>query len=186
MEWATDAGLLTVIEPTDDELAPHVDALVAAYNDPRNASLLGHTSDLCADDVRDHYISLRTTGAHPVLFQCDGVLAGDGDLRGVGAGIAEFAFLIAAPSQQGRGLGTRFATMVHAYAFGTLQLARVYASVIPTNVASLRVFEKLGYTFDSSATAREFADEGDLTLSIGREQFSAQHAAAMAAIRIMR
>jgi RimJ/RimL family protein N-acetyltransferase len=124
------------------------------------------------------------SGAHPVLLFRDGALAGDGDLRGLAGGAAEFAFLIAAPSAQGRGLGTRFATMIHAYAFARLELERIYASVIPANVASRRVFEKLGYAADDSDAARAFGDEGDTVLRIDRDEFLRRHAAAVAHIQI--
>lgn len=189
IQWTTpDAEVLVAFEPTEAELAPHVDALVAAYNDPRNAALLGHTAHLAASDVRAHYDTLRADGAHPLLFLRDAHLVGDGDLRGIASllgtrdRVAEFAFLVAAPGNQGRGLGTRFATMVHALAFGPLALTRVYASVIPSNAASLRVFEKLGYELDTSAAARAIADAGDVTLSITRTGFCSRHAEAMAGI----
>ncbi len=175
--------------PTPAELAPHVEALVAAYNHPRNASLLGHTAALTCDDVLDHYATLGATGGHPLLFFRDGVLAGDGDLRGIeraadGALVGELAFLVAAPAEQGRGLGTCFAMMLHALAFGPLGLARVYAAVLPANPASLRVFEKLGYGEDASATARAYGDPGDMILASERADFRARHAEAMAAITV--
>jgi RimJ/RimL family protein N-acetyltransferase len=181
--WQT-ADRLVAIEPTLDEVRVHAPALVAAYNDPQNAPLLGHASLLVEQDVIDHYAGLLEAGAHPFLLFRDDALAGDGDLRGVTGGAAEFAFLIAAPSAQGRGLGTRFATMIHAHGFGSLGLERIYASVIPANVASRRVFDKLGYVVDDSPAAREFGDEGDTVLRVDREGFLRQHAAAVAEIQI--
>lgn len=180
-----DWGTLTAIEPTPDEVARHVAALADAYNHPRNAPLLGHTAPLDTQDVLDHYASLRAAGAHPLLLLDEGALAGDGDLRNVDGGAAEFAFLIAAPSAQGKGLGTRFAIMVHALAFTRLGLERVYASIIPANTASRRVFDKLGYTVDTSPAARAFADEpGDVIMAIDRTTFLTAHAAAVAELRI--
>src|SRR5690606_15824176 len=111
-------------------------------------------------------------------------LAGDGDLRDIADGAAEFAFLIASPAAQGKGLGTRFAVMIHAFAFLQLDLARVYASVVPDNVASRRVFEKLGYREDPSEAARAYGDDGDVVLSIDRATFVAAHPAALAEIAI--
>jgi len=169
---------LAVVEPTPDEVEHVARALAAAYNDPRNASLLGHTAELHERDVLEHYANLR---GHPFLLLQDSQLAGDADLRGIEHGTAEFAFLIAAPSAQGKGLGTRFATMIHAFAFRHLALDRVYASVIPENVASKRVFEKLGYALDETAA---YGDEGDLVLRIDKPTFEHRHAAALAAIRI--
>ena len=104
-------------------------------------------------------------------------------MRGIADGAAEFAFLIASPGAQGKGLGTRFATMIHAFAFARLDLARMYASIVPANVASRRVFEKLGYALDGSAAARAFADEDeDVVMAIDRATFERMHAAALAQI----
>lgn len=182
--WASLGEALVALEPELDEVRPHASVLAAAYNHPHNAPLMGHTSPLVEADVLDHYASLLGSGAHPFLLFCDGALAGDADLRGLASGVAEFAFMIAAPAQQGRGLGTRFATMIHAFAFTRLGLGRVYASVLPQNVASRRAFEKLGYVVDDSPAARSFGDPGDVTLAIDRATFERRHAAAIAEIEI--
>lgn len=58
--------------------------------------------------------------------------------------------------------------MVHAFAFEALGLARVFASVVPANIASRRVFEKLGYTEDPNEA---YGDLGDVTLGLDRETF---------------
>jgi len=185
IEWSSSGGQLRALEPSPEEVAAHAGTLAVAYNDPRNASLLGHTSALFEPDVVEHYEHLHGQGARPFLLFRDGVLAGDADLRGIADGAAEFAFLIAAPDAQGRGLGTRFAVMVHAFAFTQLGLDRIYASVVPVNVASRRVFEKLGYVPDDSAAA-VYGDEGDLVLAVDRASFERRHAAAMAEIQIAR
>ncbi len=180
VEW----GDLSAFEPAPDDVATHAAALAIAYNEPNNARLLGHTQLLSADDVIDHYASLVEEGGHPFLLFRDGQLSGDGDLRGVGDGECEFAFLIADPGAQGKGLGTRFATMICAAGFARLDLARIYASIVPANTGSRRVFEKLGYTLDETAAARGFAeDPEDLVMSIDRATFERTNAAALAAIR---
>jgi RimJ/RimL family protein N-acetyltransferase len=185
IEWVTPAGRLVAIEPEPDEIAGHLATLTAAYNDPHNAPLLGHESLLDEQEVLDHYESLLDEGARSFLLFHDGELAGDGDLRHLRDGACEFAFLIAAVGAQGKGLGTRFATMVHSFGFGPLQLLRIYASIVPANVASRRVFEKLGYAVDDSATARSFADApGDIVMSIDRATFERQHAARLGEIQI--
>jgi RimJ/RimL family protein N-acetyltransferase len=184
IEWPTPAGALVALEPSLDEVSPLAARLAAAYNDPHNAPLLGHTAELTAGDVLDHYRTLAEDGARPFLLYRDGALAGDGDLRGIAGGAAEFAFLIADPAAQGRGLGTRFAIMIHALAFGPLALERIYASVIPANTASRRVFEKLGYTADDSEPARAYGDDGDVVLSIDRAAFARAHGEAAAQVRI--
>jgi RimJ/RimL family protein N-acetyltransferase len=185
ISWPSPAGLLLAIEPSRDEITRHADALAAAYNDPHNAPLLGHTEPSTARDVIGHYERLARRGGHGFVVLRDGALVGDADLRGVGGGAAEFAFLVAAVAEQGKGLGTRLATMIHAFAFGELGLDRVYASIIPRNTASRRVFEKLGYAIDTGPIARTYADDpDDVTMVIDRASFARSHAQAMAEIEI--
>jgi RimJ/RimL family protein N-acetyltransferase len=183
--WSTPAGELVAIEPHPDELAHHAAALAAAYNDPHNAPLLGHTDAMTADDVIDHYASVAADGGRNFLVVRDGALVADADLRHVGGGAAEFAFLVTTVTAQGQGLGTRIATMIHAFGFALLGLDRIYASIVPGNVASRRVFDKLGYVVDDSPMARAYADEpGDITMALERTAFERSHVAQMAEIRI--
>jgi len=183
--WSTPVGTLLAVEPDDDELARSAAALSVAYNDPHNAPLLGHAEVLSERDVISHYGEVARAGGHNFLVFRDGALVADADLRHVANGTAEFAFMVAQVSAQGQGLGTRLATMVHAYAFQILRLRRIYASVIPANTASRRVFEKLGYAIDNSPIARAWADEpDDLTLRIERASFERSHAAQLAEIQI--
>jgi RimJ/RimL family protein N-acetyltransferase len=183
--WVTPAGRLVAIEPRPDEIARYAGALAAAYNDPRNAPLLGHTDDVDEDDVVGHYSDVAEAGGHNFLVFGDGALAADADLRKVGGGAAEFAFMVASPAAQGKGLGTRVALMIHAFGFRRLGLERIYASIIPDNAASRRVFDKLGYQVDASPAARAYADEpGDVTMGIDRAAFERSHAQAMAEIEI--
>jgi RimJ/RimL family protein N-acetyltransferase len=182
IDWQ--AEQLSAIEPTLDEVRAHAAALAVGYNEPRNAALMGHTAALEPEEVVDHYEEMAEEGAHQFLLFAGDQLAGDADLRGIRDGAAEFAFMIGAPTAQGKGLGTKFATMVYAFAFEQLQLQTVYASVVPENIASKRVFEKLGCTVDDSAGARAYADEpGDLVLSIDRATFRAKNPANAIAIR---
>src|SRR3954468_24293271 len=181
----TPAGPLLAIEPRPDEVVRHAAALAAAYNDPRNAPLLGHTEDVDEDDVIAHYADVAGPGGHNFLVLAADELAADADLRKVGGGAAEFAFMVASPAAQGKGLGTRVALMIHAYGFHRLGLERIYASIIPGNTASRRVFEKLGYQVDASPAARAYADEpGDITMGLDRAAFERSHAQAMAGIAI--
>jgi RimJ/RimL family protein N-acetyltransferase len=183
--WATPAGRLVAIEPRPDEVLQHAAVLAAAYNDPHNAPLLGHSEEVDEADVVDHYLDVAGAGGHNFLVFLDGALVADGDLRKVGRGAAEFAFMVAAPSAQGKGLGTRVALMIHAFGFRRLGLERIYASIIPHNTASRRVFEKLGYADDDSPEARAYADEpGDITMAIDRAAFERAHAEAIAEIAL--
>ena len=183
--WATPVGRLVAIEPRPDEVRHHAAVLAAAYNDPHNAPLLGHTEDVDEDDVVDHYLDVAADGGHNFLMFLDGALVADGDLRKLGGGAAEFAFMVASPAAQGKGLGTRVALMIHAFGFRRLGLERIYASIIPHNAASRRVFEKLGYAVDDSPEARAYADEpGDITMVIDRAVFERAHADAIAEIAL--
>lgn len=185
IDWATPTGQLLAIEPDPEEVIRHASVLAAAYNDPSNAPLLGHTEPITPADVVAHYADAAADGARNFLLFRNGELAGDGDLRHITGGAAEFAFLIAAVAAQGKGLGTRFAIMLHAFGFTELALDRIYASIVPANVASRRVFEKLGYHRDDSPAARGFADEpGDIVLAIERATFERLHRPDMAEIRI--
>ena len=150
--------------------------LASAYNEPENARLMGHDELLTPEDVVEHYRTIIEQGGRPFLLYLDGVLIGDADLRGIRAGAAEFAFLIASRDRQGKGLGTKLALMVHAAAFTVLALHRIYASVDPTNPASRRALEKLGYRASDTEEARSFVDgPGDVTLVLERETFLGLH-----------
>jgi RimJ/RimL family protein N-acetyltransferase len=178
-------GSLVAVEPRDDEIVRHAAALMAAYNDPHNAPLLGHTEAMTEADVIDSYRALIADGGHSFMVFREGALVADGDLRHIQHGAAELAFLVTEPAHQGRGLGTQLATMLHAFAFAELGLARVYASVVPTNAASLRVFAKLGHVIDDGPAARAFADEPtDVVSVVDRAGFAHAVGDALAAIAI--
>lgn len=183
--WTTPGGSLVALEPRRDEVVRHAPALAAAYNHPRNAPLLGHTESIDAGGVVDHYASVAANGGHNFLVFRGAELVADADLRNVSGDAAEFAFLVISPAAQGKGLGTQVATLVHAFGFVRLGLERIYASIIPRNTASRRVFEKLGHRIDDSPGARKFADEpDDITMMVERAEFERAHARVLAEIRI--
>jgi RimJ/RimL family protein N-acetyltransferase len=177
IEWAE----LVALTPTPDDVVRYAPRLAAAYNDPHNSALLGNTQAMSIDDVVEHYAALQPPDAYAFVLLRDGELAGDGDLRNIAGGAGELAFLIAAPSAQGKGLGTRFAIMMQAFAFHHLGLERLHAAVIPENTASRRVFEKLGY---SESSAAGYGDAGDLVLAIEKATFERRHAAVLADVAI--
>lgn len=185
--WAGAHGLLRVFEPTAAEMAAAAPALCAHYNEPYNRSMLDHAEELSEADVLDHLESLQTGAGHPFLLEREGDLVGDGDLRNVDGRVAECAVLVGDRAVQGRGLGTRFGVMIHALAFGPFALERVYCSIIPSNLPSQRLFEKLGYLPDTSPEARAYVDEPtDLTYSLDRARFSQLHGSALADIQLAR
>jgi RimJ/RimL family protein N-acetyltransferase len=185
IDWTTDAGQLSAFEPTLDEVANHADALSRGYNEPRNAELMGHTEPIGPDEVVELFEESAEDGVRSFLLFHDGEFAGDGDLRGIMDGNAEFAFMIGAPTAQGKGLGTRYAMMIHAFGFLELGLHHIYASIAPANVASRRVFDKLGYWLDDGPVARGYADEpGDVVMVIDRPTFERVAATALTQIHM--
>jgi len=175
IESVDGADTLRAFEPTEDEIAAAAPALARAYGDPHNSRMMGQAPGAFEPaDVIAHMQRVRAAGGHPFLLERNRALAGDADFRNLSAGRGEIAILIADTGAQGRGLGTRFGWMLHAFAFQVLRLDRVYAAVIPENHGSRRLFQKLGYLPDDGDAARRHADEpSDLTLSLGRADFEA-------------
>jgi RimJ/RimL family protein N-acetyltransferase len=190
IEWGQPAAgdLLSAVEPTAEEIARAAPELAAFYNDPHNRAMMTNQEEHTAADVAAYYADLRAEGGRPLLLRLGPAgeqLMGDADLRNIEGPTGEIAILVGARAAQGRGLGTRYAIMAHAFAFDVLHLARVYAAIIPANAASRRVFEKLGYEIDDSPDARDFADEdSDIIMSIDRARFEGIHATALAEIRV--
>jgi RimJ/RimL family protein N-acetyltransferase len=179
--WSIEApwahGRLRAFEPTLTEIRAAAPLLAAFYNDRHNSAMLTNTRELTVAEVVETLQSLRAAGDRPFLLEQDGELMGDADFRNVAGAEAEFAILIGQRAQQSRGLGTRFAAMMHVVALRVLGLERIYAAVIPANVASRRMLEKLGYQVDQSPRAASFADaEDDIAMSIDRVQFERAHA----------
>jgi RimJ/RimL family protein N-acetyltransferase len=183
--WAGDAGVLEAREPALADVERHARELAAGYNAPDNAALMGHAEPISEAEVVETYAAMIAAGGRAFLLFRDGAFVGDADLRGLRGGAAEFAFMIGARAAQGKGLGTRFARMVHAFGFTRLGLDRIYASIVPHNTASRRVFDKLGYVVDDGPAARAYADEpDDLVLALARETFVAGHADLLAQLRV--
>jgi RimJ/RimL family protein N-acetyltransferase len=185
VEWKQGPETLTASEPDAAELRRAAPQLAAFYNDDHNRKMLAHDDEPhTADDVVAYYEELRAEGGRPFLLTVDGALIGDADFRNIEDGTGEFAILIGGRAAQGRGLGTRFARMLHVFGFETLGLGRIYISVIPANVASRRLFEKLGYQLDDSPEARELIDEpSDITMSLPRAAFEAAGNEDLATVR---
>jgi RimJ/RimL family protein N-acetyltransferase len=186
LERDDDDGLFVIVEPTPRDIAVHARALAAMYSDEHNRSMMGH-EPMTEADVVEHFEDMRREGARTFLFFLDGTLVGDGDLRGIANGAAELAIMIGARASQGRGLGARFAVMLHAFAFRVMKLERIYVGIVPHNAASRRLFEKLGYTVDASDAARAYAeDASDAMMSIDRASFEARHRAALEEVHVTR
>lgn len=173
--WAQ--GRLRVYEPTMAEVLAAAPLLAAFYNDSHNSAMMTNTHELTVAEVVETFQSLHAAGDRPFLLERDGALMGDADFRHCRGAEAEFAILIGHRAQQSRGLGTRYAAMMHVAARRVLGLERVYGAVIPANIASRRMLEKLGYQVDQSSHAASFAEaEDDIVMSIDWGQFEGAYA----------
>ncbi len=163
---------MRVFEPNLDEVLAAAPLLAAFYNDSHNAAMMTNTQEASAADVVALFQEMRAAGDRPFLLELAGRLIGDADLRNVQGAEAEFAIMVGPRGQQSRGLGTRFGAMLHAAALQLMGFERIYATVIPQNIASRRMLEKLGYQLDTSPRAASFADaEDDVAMSVDRVQF---------------
>jgi len=176
---------LRVYEPQRAEVQAFAPLLAAFYNDRHNAAMMTNTRQFTADDVAAWYDASRAKGDRLFLLEQDGELIGDADFRDIEGAEAEFAILIGRRSQQNRGLGTRFAALMHVAALRVFGLARVYATVIPDNLPSRRVLEKLGYRLDACPEARRFAEtDEELVMSLDLTEFEQSHADLFRRVRI--
>jgi RimJ/RimL family protein N-acetyltransferase len=184
VEWTLPSGVLRVSEPNRGDVRAALGRLAAYYNEAHNRVMMAHTETMSPDDVQAHFDELWDDQDRPLLLYADGALVGDADLRGIDGAEAEFAIMVGERSIQGKGMGTSFAIMAHALAFRPLALERIYASILPENAASRRLFEKLGYAADDSPAARAIIDEEtDLTLSLDRARFEELFAPQLGALR---
>jgi len=183
IDWTSGDATLSVREATPAEIRAAAPVLAASYDDPHNAAMMGHDEPFDAEEVVEHYADLADEGGHGFLLFENDVLVGDADLRGVTADHAELAIMLLPRETQSRGLGTRFCTMIHAYAFRTLGLSRLYVAILPGNAASQRLFARLGYVPDDSPDARALVDDdSEVTLSLDASTF--EHAASIDDVRI--
>jgi RimJ/RimL family protein N-acetyltransferase len=168
---------LRLFEPTRAQVRANAARLSRYYNEPHNRAMLSHDEDLSPKDVVSYFGDLWRDGDRPFLLARNGVVVGDADLRNRRGGSAECTLMVGARSAQGRGLGTRFAVMLHKIAFDALGLQRVYCTVIPANRASQGLFQKLGYSVDNGRRARSLIDEDDdISMSVSRARFRELHA----------
>ena len=184
VEYRDGQTLLRAFEPNPDEVRAAAAQLSSYYNDEHNRAMLTHEDDMSVEEVVAHYTESRERGDRLFLIEQDGVVVGDADFRHFDSESAEYAIMIGARNLQGRGLGRKFTTMLHAWALREMGLARVYVTILPANRASIRLFEQLGYGPDQSLRARSLIDEeSDVTLSVERLAFEKQHGATMDGVR---
>ncbi|MDR7314875.1 GNAT family N-acetyltransferase [Brevibacillus nitrificans] len=74
----------------------------------------------------------------------------------------------------GKGYATEAARALTAYSFEVIGLDRMYAKADPRNKGSLKIFEKLGFTFERELQGLSGDDEdcnGELLYVLAKEQF---------------
>jgi ribosomal-protein-alanine N-acetyltransferase len=187
--WSVEApweqGTLRAFEPTLEEVQTAAQSLATFYNDLHNSAMMSNTEDASAADVVARFCEMCAAGERPFLLVQDGELLGDADFRKVTETAAEFAILVGPRGQQSRGLGTRFAAMLHAVGLRAVGFERIYATVIPQNIASRRMLEKIGYEIDLSPQAAIYTDEDtDIAMSIDRARFEQTNADLLRQFRV--
>ncbi len=184
VDWQRADGAYRVLEPDLAELEARAMQIATAYNDPYNKAMMDNREDFSASRVLDLWQGMRNAGGRPFLLYRDGLWMGDADFRGIEDGHAEFAIMIGPRAAQGKGVGTAFGVMLHALAFRVWRLKRVYVTILPANTPSQRLFARLGYRIDESATARGYADnDDDVSMSCDETDFLAAHRSAVSELR---
>ena len=172
VEHQSPVGVLSAVEPTLAEVRAAASQLSEYYNDDHNSSMMAHEERLSPEDAIEFFEETTADGGRCFFLYLDGVLVGDADFRDVDGGCAEFAIMIGDRSLQGKGLGKKFTIMLHELAFRNLGLERIYATFVPANFISMRMFEKLGYERDESPVSRSFTDdESDISMSVDGAAF---------------
>lgn len=177
---------LRLYTPNEQEVRRHADQLVHFYNDPHNSAMMDHATDHTAEEIIQWYADTDPDTIR-FLIEADGRLLGDADLRHIDyqRGTAEYAVMIGDRGTQGKGWGTQVSLMVTYFGFTELGLKTIYLTIIPANVAGRRCYEKVGYTLNNSAIAREYMDQpDDIVMSLDRSTFTARHGEHLPAINI--
>ena len=134
--------------------ADHFDVLARMHQDPRMMATLGGLRS--AEETRrrliDHLAHWDRYGFGLWLAtdRNDGTFAGRGGLRHVHVGgndEVELAYAVAA-ERWGQGLATEMAAAMLAIGFRDLGLPEVVCFTMTSNLASRRVMEKLGFTYE--------------------------------------
>ena len=176
LAWSVGGRSFEAIEPDRELVLEHAAKLVGWYNAPANASMMDSSGRMSHADVVDFWRELRNSGGRGFLGFMSGELVGDADVRGMRDGAGEFAIMIGAQAQQGRGLGRALASMIHVFAFRELGLERLF---VPPRIDNWRVHALnrfLGYGRDDSLAARAYADgPKSETYSISASTFRALH-----------
>ena len=124
------------------------------------------------DEVIEHYADMADEGARQFLLFATARSPATPTCAASRDGAAEFAFMIGAPTAQGKGLGTKFAPMIYAFAFDQLGFTTSTRRSFPRTSRRAACSRSSATRVDDSAAARGYADEpGDLVMAIDRATF---------------
>lgn len=146
--------------PLEREDAPQ---LAAFINDPAvRRTLLMHRPMSVGQEVAwleglgkdEHHIVLG------IARQSDDVLIGTAGLHRLDyrSRLAEFGLALGVRSAWGQGFGSEATRMTLDYAFGTLNLNRVWLQVYASHAPAIRVYEKAGFRKEGVQRAQHFLD----------------------------
>jgi ribosomal-protein-alanine N-acetyltransferase len=132
----------------------HRDGLIALLGDPRVGATLGGVADAAAvdrhiADMAAHW-DAHGFGWYAFLDRGTGALIARGGphrCHVAGSDEVEIGWAVV-PERWSQGVATELGAASIAVAFGPLGLPDVVSFTLPTNVASRRVMEKLGFAFE--------------------------------------
>jgi len=176
LHWVKDGMRLVAIEPDEAKIRLHAEQIAAWYNDPHNHEMMTGLARHEDFDVIEFVTDLQKAGGHYFLLFCDGQLVGDGDFRNIKQDRAEFTLMIGGSEFKGKGLGTAFTTLLHAFAFDVLNLSAVYLTTVFQNEAALRCYAKVGYVrVDRLPEPDPDGQEDDIPMVLHRDAFRNRH-----------
>jgi RimJ/RimL family protein N-acetyltransferase len=146
--------------------AEHADALFPAFSDARVWAFIDGNDGKCIDEMRAEYARRRAGSPRAeerwlnFAVRADDAIVGRIEATEYREGWAEVACVLAVDAW-GKGI----AQQAMRWLFSHLAVREVWASVHPSNAASLKLFLRLGFLETGMARALASADPGDIVLS---------------------
>lgn len=170
------AGLTTARMRAEPIGPQHREGLIAMLGDPRvGATLAGVLTPEQVDEQIARMAAAhaeRGYGLYAWLERASGALVARGGVQPAtvdGVEETELAWAVL-PDRWGQGLATELGAACVELAFGPLGLADVVAFTLPHNVASRRVMEKLGMTYEKTTDYKTYGPHVLYRLHAGERQ----------------
>ena len=151
-----DKIVLRAVEEKDNEM------LLSLINDPDTEMMLGGSSWPVSETEQLQWFEMQERSRD--VLRCVAALKEDG--KAVGTlilsdidqknGTAQIHIKMSKNGGRGKGYGTDAVKTLVRYAFQELRLNCVYSSILSYNEASIRLFEKCGFTRDGTLRARVY------------------------------